>query len=228
MIWVEGILVNNIARNILNFWFNLLRKFKSFTLLSCGFRIFSWTAESAACFTQSVAASHSFSVVENDLHVLSHSVTIVGNSFAEAVKSLDSGITVRVGSFEGLPVSLLEVATAANQVTEKLRQVLVFSLSLSPLVVLRLPLGSLLLLFIAICWGFFSGSFSFAFDGGNWLLNFFHNSLLDHVRGYGPFGWLGLVLEADHTSNFADATLDGKELIHRAQLHLVLSAFELL
>jgi len=175
-----------IAGKILNFWLNLLRKFKSFTLLSCGFRIFSWTAESAACFTQSVAASHSFSVVENDLHVLSHAVTIVtivGNSLAEVVKGLDGGISMRVSSGEGLPVPFFEAGPAAFKVTEKLRQVLRLSVSDSPLEVLRLPCGSLLLLLVIGLRSFFSGSFSFSFNGSSRLLNFFLNWLLDHICG---------------------------------------------
>jgi hypothetical protein len=130
----------------------------------------------------------------------------------------------------GFPVFLFEAAGFADNpalgVTEQDRQVLRAAVSNRPPVVLGVPFRNLgLLLFLRhsfLLTFLFIASFYLDDDFLRLLDDDFLVAVVSQVEG----GNLLFVLEADDSDDFTDATLNGEELVHEAQLQALLLGLE--
>ena len=116
-----------------------------------------------------------------------------------------------------LPVLVLKVATVAHVVTEKLGEILGFTIGFGPSVVGGLP-RRCRLCFLFVAAGRLNRIAFFVQFLFNLFFDLFLDSLLDHVGSDVESGLLFLVLEANDTDDFANVALNGKELVHEAEL----------
>ena len=115
-----------------------------------------------------------------------------------------------------LPVFVLKVATVAHVVTEKLGEILGFTIGFGPSEVGGLPRRCRLCFLLGRCR--LNGIAFFVQLLFNLFLDLFLDSLLDHVGSDVESGLLFLVLEANNADNFSNVALNGKELVHESEL----------
>ena len=114
----------------------------------------------------------------------------------------------------------------ALEVTEQLSKVLGLAISIRPSVVCVLPLwlGRFSISWLLVLWDILS-IFTTITVRLCWLFCVLHYGLLDSISSESS-GHL-LVLKTDDANHLADATFDGKELVHEPQLEAVLVRIEL-
>jgi len=119
-----------------------------------------------------------------------------------------------------LPVLVLEVATVAHVVTEKLGKIFGSTICLGPSIVGRLPRrgrgGSSSFKLLSFCR--FNWVAFFVYFWCRFFLDLLFDSLLDHVGSDVESGLLFIILETDDADDLANVALNGKELVHESEL----------